>query len=43
MLNIEHLDACYGESRVITDLSLEVSDKRIVCLIGRNGVGKAPR
>ncbi|MCQ2443539.1 MAG: urea ABC transporter ATP-binding subunit UrtE [Oscillospiraceae bacterium] len=41
MLNIEHLDACYGESRVITDLSLEVSDKRIVCLIGRNGVGKS--
>lgn len=41
MLKIEGLDACYGESRVITGLNLTVPDKEIVCLIGRNGVGKS--
>lgn len=41
MLKIEALDAYYGESRVIPGLSLEVPDQKIVCLIGRNGVGKS--
>lgn len=41
MLKIEGLDACYGESRVIAGLNMVVPDKEIVCLIGRNGVGKS--
>lgn len=41
MLSIKGLDAYYGESRVIAGLNLEVPDKKIVCLIGRNGVGKS--
>ena len=41
MLKINHMGACYGESHVIRALSLEVPDQKIVCLIGRNGVGKS--
>ena len=41
MLKINHMGACYGESHVIRELSLEVPDQKIVCLIGRNGVGKS--
>ena len=41
MLIINHMSAGYGESNVIKDLNLEVADGKIVCLIGRNGVGKS--
>ena len=41
MLNVEHINAYYGESMILPDLSLEIPDKEIVCLIGRNGVGKS--
>lgn len=40
MLTVEHLDSCYGESRILSDLNLDVPDGKIACLIGRNGVGK---
>ena len=40
MLRIEGLSAGYGESRVLRDVSLDVPRGRIVCLMGRNGVGK---
>ena len=41
MLMINHMSAGYGDSNVIKDLNLEVADGKIVCLIGRNGVGKS--
>ncbi len=41
MLKVSHMDACYGESRIITDLDMEVENGQIACLIGRNGVGKS--
>lgn len=41
MLEIENLTACYGESKIIPGLTLSVPDKEIVCLVGRNGVGKS--
>ena len=41
MLTISNMSACYGESSVIRNLNLEVPDGKIVCLIGRNGVGKS--
>lgn len=41
MLAIKNMSACYGESRVIRSLDLDVPDNRVVCLIGRNGVGKS--
>lgn len=41
MLTINQMDTYYGESRVICGLNLEVFSGKIVCLIGRNGVGKS--
>ena len=41
MLKVEHIYVCYGESKVISDLSFEVPKGKIVSLIGRNGVGKS--
>jgi branched-chain amino acid transport system ATP-binding protein len=40
MLKIDHLNAWYGSSHVLQDLSLEVNQGEIVCMIGRNGAGK---
>jgi branched-chain amino acid transport system ATP-binding protein len=40
MLRIEKLNAWYGASHVLQDVSLEVNRGEIVCLIGRNGAGK---
>lgn len=41
MLTIKNMSAYYGESSVIRNLNLDVPDGKIVCLIGRNGVGKS--
>ncbi len=41
MLRVENMDAYYGESNIISGLNLEVFPGKIVCLIGRNGVGKS--
>jgi urea transport system ATP-binding protein len=40
MLEIQGLDVAYGESQVLWDVSLRVPDAGVVCLMGRNGVGK---
>jgi branched-chain amino acid transport system ATP-binding protein len=40
MLKIDHLNAWYGSSHVLQDLSLQVNKGEIVCMIGRNGAGK---
>jgi branched-chain amino acid transport system ATP-binding protein len=40
MLQISNLNAWYGSSHVLQDISLEVAKGEIVCLIGRNGAGK---
>jgi len=41
MLKIDQLTAFYGESKIIDDLNLNIFKGDIVCLIGRNGVGKS--
>lgn len=41
MLELKKVDSYYGESRVIEGLSFDVPDKKVVGLIGRNGVGKS--
>jgi urea transport system ATP-binding protein len=41
MLKIKDMDSYYGESRIIPSLTLDVPKGKIVCLIGRNGVGKS--
>ena len=40
MLEVENLNAGYGPSQVLFDLTLNVKEKEIVSIIGRNGVGK---
>lgn len=41
MLKLSNVDAYYGESCILRNLSLEVPEGKIVGLIGRNGVGKS--
>jgi urea transport system ATP-binding protein len=40
MLSVKNLQVCYGESVILNDVSLEVPSGKVVCLMGRNGVGK---
>src|ERR1700693_202844 len=40
MLRVSNLNAWYGSSHVLQDISIEVAKGEIVCLIGRNGAGK---
>jgi urea transport system ATP-binding protein len=40
MLEIRGLNVAYGESQVLWDVSLGVPPGGVVCLMGRNGVGK---
>jgi urea transport system ATP-binding protein len=40
VLEIRGLGAAYGESQVLWDVSLDVPPGSVVCLMGRNGVGK---
>jgi urea transport system ATP-binding protein len=40
MLEMRGLGAAYGESQVLSDVSLDVPRGTVVCLMGRNGVGK---
>jgi urea transport system ATP-binding protein len=41
MLSIERLEVSHGRSRVLFGVSLEVSPGGLMCVIGRNGVGKS--
>lgn len=40
MLNVDAVDVFYGESRVLTSLTVSVGGGEVVCVMGRNGVGK---
>jgi urea transport system ATP-binding protein len=40
MLHIEQLSVAYGETLILRDVDLQVGPGRLVCLMGRNGVGK---
>jgi len=40
MLTLDHVSAAYGESRILTEVSLNIPDGQVICLMGRNGVGK---
>lgn len=40
MLQISNLNVFYGESHILRNVDLSVPEGEIVCLIGRNGVGK---
>ena len=40
MLNVNQLNAYYGDSQILNNVSLTVQPEEVVCLLGRNGVGK---
>ena len=40
MLEVRRVDVYYGESQVLHDVTMGVPDGQVVCLMGRNGVGK---
>src|SRR4029453_12738573 len=40
MLEVRGLNVAYGESQVLWNVSLDVPAGTVVCLMGRNGVGK---
>lgn len=40
MLRVKNLQASYGESRVLHDISFHVGEGEVVTLLGRNGMGK---
>lgn len=40
MLTLEGLNQCHGQSQTLWDIGLEVPEGALVCLMGRNGVGK---
>jgi branched-chain amino acid transport system ATP-binding protein len=40
MLEVMDLEAAYGRSRVLFQVSLEIRDREVVTLLGRNGMGK---
>lgn len=40
ILAVEHVNAFYGTSHILFDVSLSVEEGEIVCLLGRNGAGK---
>jgi urea transport system ATP-binding protein len=40
MLAVRGVDVSYGESRILNHLTVVVGDGQVVCVMGRNGVGK---
>lgn len=40
MLDVSNLNVYYGESHILRDVDMGVASGKMVCLIGRNGVGK---
>ena len=40
MLELDRVDAAYGETQVLFDVSLQVGDGEVVALLGANGAGK---
>jgi branched-chain amino acid transport system ATP-binding protein len=41
MIEVERINAYYGDSHVLFDLSMVVREREVVALLGRNGAGKS--
>ena len=41
MVEVERINTYYGDSHVLFDLSMEVREREVVALLGRNGAGKS--
>ena len=39
-LELQNVNTHYGTSHILFDVSLEVNEGEVVCLLGRNGAGK---
>jgi branched-chain amino acid transport system ATP-binding protein len=40
LIELRDVDTYYGDSHILFDLSLDVDEGEVVCLLGRNGAGK---
>ena len=40
ILDVDRIDTFYGQSHVLQGVSLSIQEREVVCLLGRNGVGK---
>lgn len=40
LLEVDRIDAYYGQSHILRDLSLDIEDGEVCALLGRNGAGK---
>lgn len=40
LLSVEKVNTFYGISHILFDISMQVAEGEVVCLLGRNGVGK---
>jgi ABC-type branched-subunit amino acid transport system ATPase component len=40
LLSLNQINTYYGKSHVLHDVTLEIREKEVVCLLGRNGAGK---
>ncbi|MGB6542331.1 MAG: ABC transporter ATP-binding protein [Xanthobacteraceae bacterium] len=41
MIEVEQINTYYGDSHVLFDLSMDVREREVVALLGRNGAGKS--
>ena len=40
MLKVENIHTYYGDSYILQGISLEVKEREVIGLLGRNGMGK---
>ncbi len=40
MLEINNMSSYYGESAILRNISMKIDEGKVICLLGRNGVGK---
>ncbi len=41
MIDVDHINTYYGDSHVLFDVSMQVREREVVALLGRNGAGKS--
>ena len=41
MIEVEHVDFCYGKSQALCDVSLSIPARRVTAFIGPSGCGKS--
>ena len=40
LLNVDAVNVHYGSAQVLHDVSINVKERELVCIVGRNGAGK---